>query len=254
MFIFSLILNTGYSQRKVLIKNVTGTSVISNITPEEALEKAINSAKIKALREAGIPEIVHETNLLSTTEINEKFDQIFSSISSVEISGKVLDYEITDTTNYVNEFGNFVLKVTLNAEVIRYRSVSDKEFRFKIDGIKSVYQDNSKLSFTLHPYKEGYMHIFLFIGTKEALLVFPNKYEKNNCLKPDTDYNFPLNPSIEYELYCDKDSEINHLAFVFTKKDIPFNVEPGYKSVIKWIFSIEPSERNIIHKSLTIVK
>lgn len=254
LIIFQLIISTGYPQKKVLIKGVTGSSIIANITPEEALNKAINSAKIEALRKAGISEIVHSTEVLTTTEINEQFEQIFSSLSAIEVKGEVLDYDVVDKEQIIDEFGNFVWKVTLDAEVIKYKSSRDEEFRFKTEGIKSVYQEGSMLEFSFYPYKEGYLHIFLFEGTEDASVLFPNNYEKNNFLKPEEEHDFPLNKIIEYELYCNNGTELHHLAFVLTKKDIPFNVEPGYKSVIKWIFSIEPNERYLIHKSFTIIK
>lgn len=254
LIIFHLIFSAGYSQKKVLIKGVTGSSIIANITPEEALRKAINSAKIEALRKAGISEIIHSTDFLSSTEINEKFDQIFNSISAVEIQGEVIDYKIVNKNNYTDESGNLICEVTLNTEVIKYKSGRDEEFRFKTEGIKSVYQEGSMLEFSFYPYREGYLHIFLFKGTADATVLFPNNYEKDSFFKTEEEYDFPLNKMIEYELYCNNGLELNHLAFVFTKKNIPFNVEPGYKSVIKWIFSIEPNERYLIHKSFTIIK
>jgi len=80
-----------YSQE---IRGVEGRWQLTNISREDARERAIVEAKKEALRRAGVEERIRATEAVSTFSSNEKFQQMFSSFSSVELSGAITKYEV----------------------------------------------------------------------------------------------------------------------------------------------------------------
>jgi len=83
------------AQQEKHLENVKGEWVLSNdITPIEAQEKAITQAKVEALRLAGVPEFVSESNVMYKTEGREEMNEFFESLVSVDVSGEVSDFDI----------------------------------------------------------------------------------------------------------------------------------------------------------------
>src|SRR6056297_2713214 len=124
-----------FAQKEIKVKGIEGSYIISqDITPKQAKEKALEEAKKNALREAGISENISSTNVLATDADKEDMEQVFNEFSSVEINGKVIDWEIISEEKYEDQYGNFVVKVVINADVVKYRKEQDKSFRFKVEG------------------------------------------------------------------------------------------------------------------------
>src|SRR5271167_4922090 len=71
-------ISTVLGQHKKKIEGAKGEWVLSNdITPIQARENAINEAKVAALRQAGVPELISESNLMYHTEQPEKMKELF---------------------------------------------------------------------------------------------------------------------------------------------------------------------------------
>lgn len=246
-FIFFLFLAefTALSQKKIKIRNVEGSYIISqDVTLKRAREEAIIEAKKEALRKAGISENISSTNVLSKSS-GDGFSQVFNEFSSVELNGKVIDWEVTEEEIKKDEFGNLTSWVQLDAEVIKYETTSDPSFKIKVTGIEEFYKEGSKMSFTVHPHKEGYLKIFYFDEELNCDMIYPNAYENNRLFEKGQEIKFPISPMIEYEMVTDSDKEVNHLVFVFLKKDIPFLENVSYKQLIKWLYAIPPAQRQV---------
>lgn len=231
------------AEKTTTIKEVSGRCYISNITPEEAKERAIQEAKKEALRQAGISETIRATDALTTEAKDADFKQVFNSFSTVELSGQVTDFEVINEVFDKDEFNNLYVEVTINAEVIKYDTQRDPSFEIQVDHIEPYYKEGNKLTFDFKPYKEGYLKIFLFDGEKTSYLLFPNSYEPNRQFRSDQVYSFPMSPKIDYWLETEKEQEVNHLVFVYTKTDIPFTKPVKYKNIISWINTISPDQR-----------
>ncbi len=240
------------AKEKVTVKQVTGKAIIKNITPEEARQKALRAAKIKALRKAGVSEKITETNVKRVKAQNSDIQKTFNSIATVAISGHVIDYEITHTKKDVDQFNNLYIEVTINATVIKYDREQDPAFEIKVDNIHSVYREGEKLNFTVTSNNPGYLRIFLFEGKQKSTQIFPNQYEKKSFFPADTTISFPKDEMLEYEVTTRKDKETNHLVFVFTKKEIPFMKKVNYKNIINWIYRISPDQRRVKYKNFMI--
>ncbi len=239
-----------YSQKKIKVKNVKGSCVISNITPEEAREKAIQRAKQDALRRAGIGEVVSASNIYNREEINDEFVDFFNSITSTELEGKVTSYEVTHEEKTVDQFDNLIYEVEINATVVKYKSEKDPEFDFKVEGIKQIYDDTEKLRFSFLPYKDGYLRIFLIDDNENSYSIFPNEHEKIRMFQEGVKTEFPIN--VNYTLEAAKPIDNDLLVFVFTKKNIPFKEEENYNNILEWIYSMPRDQRMIQYFPFTI--
>ena len=238
--------------KEVVVKNVKGRAVIANITPEQAKEIAIMEAKKKALRKAGISEHIVASDVLNTSGTNEEMKNTFNSISTVEISGEVIDYVIINETRGQDEFDNFYFEVTIDATVIKYDRKKDHSFDLSIENIEPFYKNGEPLEFRITPNKSGYLKIFLFDEKKTCSMLFPNDYEANRLFEPNKTAVFPLHPGIEYVLETLQEKETNHLVFVYLKKDIPFHEKISYRNLIRWIYSIPPDQRNVKYYNFII--
>jgi hypothetical protein len=239
------------SQRNIKIKGVKGAcSMADNMTPEQTKNKAILEAKKEALLRAGITENISSTYILNISQSSEDFQQIFNSISAIELDGEVKEWELINEKWEVDGSGNPYLEVTINATVIKYKTERDLSFDFKVEGIKEWYYDSTFLEFTFLPYQDGYLRIFLFGDNYDAKFLFPNKYEKNKLFHKGIEVQFPLN--VNYRLVAEKKEDADLLVFVYTKQDIPYTKKENIKDILEWIYSIPKDERAIQHFSFVI--
>ncbi len=221
-----------------------------NMTPEQTKNKAILEAKKEALLRAGITENISSTYILNISQSSEDFQQIFNSISAIELDGEVKEWELINEKWEVDGSGNPYLEVTINATVIKYKTERDLSFDFKVEGIKEWYYDSTFLEFTFLPYQDGYLRIFLFGDNYDAKFLFPNKYEKNKLFHKGIEVQFPLN--VNYRLVAEKKEDADLLVFVYTKQDIPYTKKENIKDILEWIYSIPKDERAIQHFSFVI--
>jgi len=260
LFIIILPGNTPYlfSQKTIKVSDVRGECIISNITPEQAKQQAILEAKREALRRAGVSENVGATSVLKTTEDKNGVKQLFDEISSVEINGEVLNYTVTKENKRINEYNNIVVEITLDAEVIKYDKKKDLSFDIVTNGIDDFYKNGQVLAFDFTPGADGYLRIFN-INDTENIILYPYNDPSNKSLNDVPDRLFKKNEKIKfpinklfgnpetketgYVLSTEKQTEFNHLVFVYTKQNIPFYKTVNYQNIISWIYSISPDQR-----------
>jgi len=234
------------------VKHITGAkgsyTITGAVSEEEAKSKALAEAKLNALKMAGVSENVQAYDMLFKSEVNSKYEEVFMSDKQSEIRGAVKQYT-AKFNKTMDEFNNFVINVTIDADVVLYKTSPDPALSVGINGIKAGYQNGEKLSFSITPSMNCYLTIFN-IYDKEASLTYPNSYEKQQYLEGRKSYTFPLNPQIDYPLEkSSKEPEKNRLIFVFTKDLIPYVNFHGdeqltnFEDVSAWLFSIPPDKR-----------
>jgi hypothetical protein len=223
-----------------------------------AKERALNDAKVNALKAAGIDETVNSYQLLFTSQAKNDYSQFFSSDIQSEMQGAVKSVKVLSEKIYCTTDNRMISEVIINAVVVKYTTKADAGFKSNIDGIKGAYNHGDNLTFNIKTTQNCYLTIFNITDT-EAGVLFPNDYEKENNLKKQELYNFPM-AKIDYSLGNNsKNQEINRLIFVFTKKEIPFikmNKEQitNSETIFNWIYSIPPDERHVEYFTLSINK
>lgn len=264
LFIFSLIIVLIFTfvivnaQQIKSIKNITGTYYISeDISPNQAKKNALNDAKINALKQAGIEEQINSYQLLFKSEIKNDYSDFFSSEIQSEMQGAIKSYEIKKSKNYCKSETEIICEVTIDATVIKYDTKPDISFDTYIEGIKSIYNNDDKLSFSVKTTQKSYLTIFN-ITDKEAFVLFPNSTEKQEILNSNETYKFPSKMS--YTLFTDmKQQETNRLIFVFTKSPISFikmdkDQNTTSENIFNWIYSISPDQRKVTYITYVILK
>lgn len=273
--IFSILLITLslslFSQKIVTITNVKGSYTLppkSDISLKTAFEKAVNEAKLEAMRKAGVAENIASSDILTTNQTGDNFKQDMNSILSVELSGAILNDTVIEQKTSNDQFGNIVVNVTINADVIKYERLSDPSFDFKIDGLKEYYENNNMMKFSFMPHSDGYLKIFN-VNDAENYVIYPYQDKENSMLNDELNYlfraskqiQFPVNKNMGnpvtkedgYILSTELARERNYLIFVFTKENIPFTNKPTYKNILSWIYTITPDKRKVQFFDFVIV-
>jgi hypothetical protein len=238
------------AQEIIKITNSEGVAFISgDVSPNQAKKRALNNAKISALRSAGISESVKSFQMLYSSQTDKDYQQFFTNNVQTEMQGNILSYEIINEQTIQKSELELYVEITINASVVKYETLPDVNFDFNIEGIDAVYNNNDLLEFTIKTSQLSYLTIFNITDT-ETSVFFPNGYEKDNKLIANEVHEFPIG-QIEYELYTDlQNQEMNRLLFVFTKSYIPFikmdrDQVTTEASIFSWIYSIMPDQRKI---------
>ena len=250
LILFFFIYNFSFSQETIIdIIDAQGVSYISGYTsPIVAKEQALNEAKLNALRKANISEeiISNETFLTSETDGNNQ--DFYTSDFYSNFKGAIKSFEIISDSMIPFELG-IKRVITINAKVIKYKTVEDSNFIIDIEGIKGSYTTDDFLKFNVVSSNNCFLTVF-WIDQLDSGILFPNEIESDSQLNSNVTYNFPKKMAYKITLQnSDLNKETNRLLFVFTKKQIPFiktsNSKLNKKDIFSWVSSIEPSERKI---------
>lgn len=262
-FILSVVI---FSSLFILIPNVHAQKKVKEIKIAEAkgiaigadnesiaqvVQRAIDEAKVEALKQAGVSENIASFSDFFQSEEDEKYEELFTSDILSDIRGSVKDIEILDTKRSFDDFGHLKVEIIIHCTVVKYLTEKDVGFDVWVDGVGMFYPNNTGLKFILKPSKDAYVKIFIFSET-EAFQLFPSKYENSYLLNANQQYHFP-SETMDYTLYTDKKSEIHRMVMVFMKEDIPYTNDVEYKKIIDWIFSIPPDMRVIKSFGFSVV-
>lgn len=250
------------AQERIKVKGARGMAYISgDVSENQAKERAINEAKIDALKKAHIAEHINASELLLSSQVNNDFAQFFNSDIRSEIQGAVTTYTIVKENKIVNPNINQIeYSVVIDAEVIKYKMRSDFTFKAEVDSVLPVYKNADNLKFSLKTTQDCFLTIFN-ITDHDASLMFPNIIEKDQQIRKEQKYKFPLESTLlDYALETDKKDEMNRLIFAFIKTRIPFLAAKGdeqltdNEKIMTWIYSIPPDQRCTVYKQFHILK
>lgn len=244
VFLFSgLVLS---AQKITKVKGVEGRWEVSgNLTLEQAAERAFLEAKKEALRQAGVMENVWSVFGQITQENGQEFQEAYSQMSVLAISGMV---NVTKKT--VEDLWDPVARrlfkvVTIDAQV-RKGEKEDRSYVLEVNGIEPIYKQSELFTCSIKVHgKDSYVKFFWFDASGGALL-YPNEYERNQVFKAGEVYRFPLSGKIDYAMEkVDKGapSEKVNIMIVATKTDIPYIGEVNYPALLEWIYSIPVDQR-----------
>jgi hypothetical protein len=241
-----------FAQEPKKVEGIKGEWIISNdITPSQARAKAIDQAKAEALRTAGVPEYVVESNLLYKTEKESQVKDIHKSLTSIDVSGEISEFQVVKEEKKMNEFGNLAYEVWIDATVILHKTLKDPGFNVDVSGIRDSYRSPEELVFEILPSKEGFLNIFI-LGEDESLLLYPNKFEKQEKFEGGKTYKFPRSRALDYEVSAEENTEVDYLVLLYTKTEIPFFGEETPESILQFIAKIDPSQKCIRSYSIVI--
>lgn len=241
-----------FAQKTKSVSNVKGEWVLSNeLTPVEAREKALNKAKENALKEAGVPEYINSSNLLFKKASEKSQDDLFLSLTTVEVSGAIKKYTVIDQKEQLNDENHLTYSVWIDADVVIYKSKKDPGYQLDVYGLRESFSSPDKLTFSVKPDKNGYLTIFI-LSENESSLLYPNAIEAQTQLHGGTTYNFPISTNLDYEVSTEEKIEVNYLVLLLTKNEIPFNKNESTDDILRFIAAIDPFQKCLKSYSLII--
>lgn len=237
---------------EVPVQAVEGMAVGS---PAESLEevrnRAINEAKVEALKQVGVAEHLAAYADFFKSEEAGNYEEIFTSDILTSMQGAVKSVEVVKEDKYFTEEGTLVVKVQIDGTVVRYNSSPDPAFHAEVDGLKMFYENNTPLKFRVKTTKKAWMQTFL-LSESEAFVLFPNEYEPFFQMNPEQWYDYPTT-YIDYLLETDKGSEMHRLVVVLLKEKVPYQGPVNYKAILDWIFTLPPDIRCVETHAFSVV-
>ncbi len=257
-FILTLLISLNAIAQKESIealKSVTGEySVIlqySEISGREAMQKARENAKRKALEEVcGI-----RINIWDKME-NSSAGDVFNSLSINQIDGEIIEFDVIEEGHRQSSARSSETIFYCIANIKVKKGIEpDPQFYMSINGLKSVYYSGEPLLFNIMPYHDCYMKIFLFEDEKKGYLLYPNEYDIGKKLQANELLDISDSPYYEYEIQKNNslEKEINQLVFVFTKTERPFNaLETSRAEIEKWMAQIPNNQKYLYFSTIEI--
>ena len=247
------------AQDVVKVSGCIGEATISGSVSEvEARSMALQEAKLSALRKAGVSENISSYATMFKGESGKELSEFFSSEFQSEIRGAVSKYEAREE-KFIDPISKlFTLRITIDAEVVKYKTTTDPEFQVAVDGIKVVYTTGELLTFNIKVTRDCYLNVFS-VTDADASLFLPNTYEKLPKLSSGMSYSFPKNVDYVMERTTKGEKpETTRLIFVFTKRQMEFIDLQGeeqitsVEKILSWIYSISPEQRKVMYVTTMI--
>ena len=249
----------GQAQDIVKIYGCIGEATISGSTSEvEARAMALQEAKLNALRKAGVTENISSYATMFKGENGKELSEFFSTEFQSEIRGAVSSYTSREE-KFIDPINKlFTLRITMDAEVVKYKTSPDPEFIVAVDGIKVVYGSGELLTFNVKVTRDCFLNVFS-VTDEDASLFLPNSYEKMQMLSKGMSYTFPKNVDYVMERTTRANKpETTRLIFVFTKKEMEYIDLQGpdqvttVEKILSWIYSINPDQRKVMYVTTMI--
>jgi len=247
VFFLSLMLcvkGTVYAQEKIIVSSAVGHIFLSDdISISLAREKALNEARLEALRKAGVVEEIREGSLLFQQSDLEQAGSLFSSMISVDIMGEIAEWSLI-RSGLVKTGDQDGYEVEIRAVVNVFKEKQDPSFTLDIQGIRDQYYDQDKLLFSVMPRQDGYLQVFILTASG-AERIFPNPYEKKNLLHKGKEQKLPGTEQIDYIVECQSRQDIHYAIFLFTRKEFiaPEKLFPN--DLLNFLAHIPPSEKRV---------
>ena len=244
----------GLAQNK-RVKDVTGRcEVTRDLSLAQAEQKALEDAKLNAMRKAGVSERLWSVTGLINEDDGSEFSQVLSRMTTLEINGLITVRYVVYSEEVID--GRRYAVATIDADVKLVDTKVDLTFQMEVNGIKGVYESGENMTFTVKLYgHDAWLRVFWF-DESGGMLLYPSSYDSDAPLKKDKEYAFPLNPSIDYVMEkLDKSHKMEtiNIIAVATKRNIPF-IEDAvtFDSVLKWLYTIPADERTAYREAIII--
>jgi hypothetical protein len=253
VFIFLGLIGSLMAQRMVKVDRAIGVvDFHQDITMSAAKEKALQEAKLNALRQAGVGENISENSLLFQQSSAEKADALFSSLISNQINGEIAGFEIlSEGLKTIMDRPSY--EVVIRAEVKVYDKEEASGIQLELGGLRNQYFDQEGLQFSVLPNRAGYLQAFV-VSEAEVYQVYPNAYEKGGLLEGGQKVGFPVNKTVDYILETTKAEAIHYLVLVYTLQPVSIATPANLNELLSRISRIPRSQKTVSWHSFLVRK
>lgn len=250
----SLLFAQGERMRTVTIRGeYTVLETSSALEWRQARELAQEDAKIKAIEKV-CGSRISAWEQVETSSAGETFN----SLTSVQKDGEVVEFEILKEGTLKSGTRDIETIFYCEAKVTVKRGLApDPNFVVDVTGLESVYYEGDAITFSIKPYLDCYLKLFLFADAATGYRLYPNDQEVPCMLKSREEISFPTTDYHNYIVTKDTDApfETNRLVFVFTKDERPFYSDISSRAEIeKWMAQIPNNEKFIYSMAFDIRK
>jgi hypothetical protein len=251
--IFLGLMGSLMAQRMVKVDRAIGVvDFHQDITMSAAKEKALQEAKLNALRQAGVGENISENSLLFQHLSAEKADALFSSLISNQINGEIAGFEIlSEGLQTIMDRPSY--EVVIRAEVKVYDKEEASGIQLELGGLRDQYFDQEGLQFSVLPNRAGYLQAFV-VSEAEVYQVYPNAYEKGVLLEGGQKVGFPVNKTLDYILETTKAEAIHYLVLVYTLQPVSIATPANLNELLSRISGIPRSQKTVSWHSFLVRK
>ncbi len=175
--------------------------------------------------------------------------EVFTSLTVKQVDGEVVEFTIIEEGYDKSDIRSTETVFWCVANVKVKRGVEpDPNFAATVEGVRAVYYEADAVTFTVLPYRDCYLKIFLFADEDTGYRIYPNNLEEPILLTAGRKVIFPTNDISEYVVTKDTDAplETNRLVFVFTKEERPFYHETTSRQEIEQWMALIPNDRKFI--------
>ena len=130
---------SGYAQNK-RVRNITGRCEITrDISLSQAEQKALEDAKINAMRKAGVSERLWSVTGLINEDDGSEFNQVLSRMTTLEMNGLITVRDAVYSEETID--GRRYAVATIDADIKIIDTDVDLTFQIEINGIKGIYEN-----------------------------------------------------------------------------------------------------------------
>ncbi|MBU0481573.1 MAG: DUF4384 domain-containing protein [Proteobacteria bacterium] len=187
IFFLIWILLAGQAQGATTITTI-GEAAISNITPEEAQNLALQRARHEAVSRVCGVQVQAET-------LVKNFSMAGDFIHSVSygriVNEDVLKWELDVEQPSPTKPAEMVYRVTLRSEVQEEKGEPDPFYKVKVWLNKQVFENGEEMIVNVSSTKEGYITVLNFSADGTVTLLYPNKLRRDNKVEPNKEYQIP---------------------------------------------------------------
>ncbi len=221
----------------------------SDVSGRQATEYAREDAKRKAIEQVcGL-----RLNIWDKVEISSA-GETFNSLSVNQIDGEIVSFEILEEGNAPSSVRPSETVFYCVADVkVKRGAEPDADFVAAVEGLRSVYFSGENITFTVLPYRECYLKIFLFEDSQTGYRLYPNDFDSPELLPAGGKIAFPKDSDFVVNKSSAAETETNRLVFVFTKSERPFyHTTVSRREIEEWMALIPNDEKYISIYSMDI--
>jgi hypothetical protein len=228
-------------------------SVSGDRTAADAEACARELAREEALRAAGVAVRVEANRTLVSASSGEAAFEVFHDLTRSELQGGIVDERVLDVRRSTDAHGDFLVTVCLEAQVVEYASRPDPAFQFEVEGLLPVYRDSARFEFSVTG-ATGHLQFFLVEG-EAAYRIHPSAAEPAAELLAGRVHPFPI-PAYQqqYKLFRDGVDLPRHFVLLFTRSALPPLSVTTARALEQAIAAIEPRDRFLVTRPLTLVE
>jgi hypothetical protein len=242
--------------KKIHMYGVWGEAVQSATeTLLQCKNRAINEAKIAAMRKAGVSENITSYSTFFQSEVKSEYEDVFKTDILNDINGYVIVNEELEVNKKIDDFNNLIVKVKIDATVLKYEFTRDLTFDAWVTGLDQAgYLSTDAIEFSIKPSQDMYIRIFDLVDQK-VYPIYPNILEKNKVFNKGELVFFPTTDELQYIFEFEGERESHNFIVLLLKEDIVYTSNSlKSKNLLNWIFSIPPDQRVVKTYSFDVFK